>query len=181
MFEQLEESQKIHPAEGVAHCVCYDHERSTLDRPALWIPVIIAMFASFFFLFALSDLPFGIQLSSLIPYTTFVALGSFSAQRGMQPYFFECSIVEQTIPRLLRRHCIFLTSIILLETVALRLTPFMPASWLSNTGKDGSPFAITLCITCLGIASVQVFTNRTLLERAHEKSTDSPDVANATS
>lgn len=176
MFEQLEESQKSQSTEGAPKCVCYEHERSTFDRPALWIPIVIVMFASFFFLFAMSDLAYGVQLGSLIPYTAFVALGTFSAQRGMQPYFFECSIVEQTMPRLLWRHCIVLAAIISLETIALRLAPFMPASWLSKTGKDGSPFAITLCITCLCIASVQVFTNRTLLERAHEKRTDSPDL-----
>ena len=152
-----------------AQCVCYHHERTTFDRPVLWIPVVILMFASFIFLFAMADLPYGIQFATLIPYTAFVALGTFSAQRGMQPYFFECLIVQQTMPRLLRRHFNFWVTIILLETIALRLTRYMPASWLSSRGKDGSPFAIALCLLCIGIASVEVFTNRTLLERAHEK------------
>jgi hypothetical protein len=170
MFEQLDDRREMQPTESSPLCVCYDHERSTLDRPALWIPIVIVMFASFFFLFAMADLPYGIQLGSLIPYTAFVALGTFSAQRGMQPYFFECSIVQQTMPRLLRRHCSFLVAIVLLETIALRLTRYMPPTWLSRTGKDGSPFAISLSVICLCIASVQVFTNRTLLERAHKKS-----------
>ena len=98
------------------------------------------MFASYIFLLAITDLPYGIQLGSLIPYTAFVALGTFSSQRGIQPYFFECSIVQQTIPRLIWRHCNFLVVIILLETIALRLTRYMPASWLSKTGKE--PLAI---------------------------------------
>lgn len=179
MFEQLDEPQGTQPTEGsAALCVCYDHERSTFDRPALWIPIVIVMFASFFFLLAMADLPYGIQLGSFIPYTAFVALGTFSAQRGMQPYFFECSIVQQKMPQLLRRHCNFLIAVIFLETIALRLTRYMPASWLSKTGKDGSPFAITLCVICLCFASVQVFTNRTLLERAHKTSTYSPNLAN---
>jgi hypothetical protein len=170
MFDQLDEQLKTPSAGAYAQCVCYDHESTTFDRPALWIPIVIVMFASFIFLFVMADLPFGIQLASLIPYTAFVALGTFSAQRGMQPYFFECSIVQQTMPRLLRRHCNFLVAMLLLETIALRLTRYMPASWLSSKGKDGSPFAITLCVLCLCIASVQVFTNRTLLERSHKKS-----------
>jgi hypothetical protein len=170
MFEQLDDRREMQPTESSPLCVCYDHERSTLDRPALWIPIVIVMFASFFFLFAMADLPYGIQLGSPIPYTAFVALGTFSAQRGMQLYFFECSIVQQTMPRLLRRHCSFLVAIVLLETIALRLTRYMPPTWLSRTGKDGSPFAISLSVICLCIASVQVFTNRTLLERAHKKS-----------
>lgn len=170
MFEQLDEPQETQPAEGSARCVCYDHERSTFDRPALWIPIVVIMFASFFLVFAMAHLPFGIQLGSLIPYTAFVALGTFSAQRGMQPYFFECSIVEETMPRLLRRHCNFLIAIVVFETIALRVTQYMPASWL-RTGRDGSPFAMTLSVVCLCVASVQVFTNRTLLERAHQENT----------
>jgi hypothetical protein len=181
MFEQLDEPQETPPTDSSALCLCYNHERSTFDRPALWIPIVIAMFASFFFLIAMADLPYGIQLGSLIPYTAFVALGTFSAQRGMQPYFFECLIVQQIMPRLLRRHFNFLIAVIFLETIALHLTRYMPTSWLRNTGKDGSPFSIALCVTCLCFASIQVFTNRTLLERAHEKSTSSPTPANTSS
>ena len=180
MFEQLDEPQETQLPEGAARCVCYDHDRSTFDRPALWLPMIVVMFASFSLVFAMADLPFGIQLASLIPYTAFVALGTFSAQRGMQPYFFECSIVEETMPRLLRRHCNFLIAIIVFETIALRLTRYMPASWL-GTGRDGSPFAITLSVLCICVASIQVFTNRGLLEQAHETSTQSPSDANTDS
>lgn len=177
MFEQLDEPKKTQATEGPGLCVCYAHERTTFDRPALWIPIIIVMFVSFIFLFVISYLPCGIQLGSLIPYSALVGLGTFSAQRRMQPYFFECLIVRQTMPRLVRRHCNFLVGIILLETIALRLTRYMPASWL-RTGKDGSPFAITLCVICLCFASVQVFTNRTLLDRAHERSIYSSNSAN---
>ncbi|HTC64826.1 MAG TPA: hypothetical protein VK709_18435 [Candidatus Saccharimonadales bacterium] len=169
MFEQLDEPQETQPTEEPARCVCYNHERATFDRPALWIPIIVVMFVSFGFLLVMSYFPYGIQLGTLIPYTAVVALGTFSAQRGMQPYFFECSIVQQTLPRLLWRHCSFLVGIIVLETIALRLPRYMPASWL-RTGKDGSPFAITLCIICACFGCVQAFTNRTLLERAHEQS-----------
>lgn len=178
MFDQLDDWKETPPTENSLRCPCFDHERSTFDRPALWIPIIIVMFASFFLLLAKANRAYGIQLCSLIPYTAFVALGTFSAQRGMQPYFFECSIVQQTMPRLLRRYCNFLAAIVLLQTIALRLTRYMPPSWLRNTGRDGSPFAITLFLICVCLASVQVWTNRTLLERAHEESAHSPDPAN---
>lgn len=150
-------------------CPCYDHERSTFDRPALWTPIIIAMFAGFLLLLAIADKPWGIQIGSLVPYTAFVALGTFSAQRGMQPYFFECPIVEQAIPRLLRRHGAFLAAIVLLETIALYLARYMPAQFLKATRRDGSPFTISLCVVCFCIGSVEVFTNRSLLERSHAK------------
>lgn len=169
MFDQLDEQQDTNPAKDLVRCICYDHERTMLDRPALWIPIVLVMFVSFFFLFAMANLPYGVQLGSLIPYTSFVALGTFSAQRGMQPYFFECSIVQQSMPQLFRRHCCFLAAIVVLETIALHLTQYMPESWLEKNGRDGSPFFITLSILCVCLAFVQVFTNRTLLEQAHEK------------
>ncbi len=167
MFDQLDRQKETQSTEDRAQCECYDHEPSTFDRPELWIPIIIVMFVSFFFLLSMADLPYGTQLGSLVPYTTFVGLGTFSAQRGMQPYFFECSIVRQTVPRLLLRHGGFLAVIVLLETIALYLTRYMPASWLTANGRDGSPFDISLCVICLCLGGVEAFTNRSLLERAH--------------
>jgi hypothetical protein len=148
-------------------CQCRDHKPSTLDRPALFLPLILIMFASFAFLLALADLPYGIQVGSLIPYTAFVVLGTFSAQHGQQPYFFDCSIVHQTMPRLVRRHGGFLVAVVVLETIAFRLVRYLPASWLIDKGKNGSPFAIS--VLCMCLAFVQVLSNRSLLERAHLK------------
>jgi len=127
------------------------------------------MFASSVFLFTSAEFPFGIQFASLIPYTALVVLATFSAQRGQQPYFFECSIVRRNLPRLARRHGAFLAIIVVLETISLQLCPYLPASWLITIGKDGSPFSITLFILCLGIAFAQIVGNRSLLECAHSE------------
>lgn len=152
-----------------AQCECQDHEPSTFDRPALFLPLIVVMFASIFFLFTLADLRYGIQFASLIPYTALVVLATFSAQRGQQPYFFECPIVRRNLLRLARRHGGFLAALVVLETVAQQLRPYLPASWLI-AGKDGSPFNITLCILCMCLAFAQILSNRFLLERAHRES-----------
>jgi hypothetical protein len=149
-------------------CQCRDHEPATLDRPVLFLPLILIMFASFGFLLSMADLPYGIQLGSLIPYTALIVLGTFSAQRGQQPYFFECSIVRQTMPRLTWRHGGFLLAIVVIETTVLQLTPYMPASWLIAGKKGGSPFAITLFVLCMCLAFAQILTNRSLLARAHQ-------------
>ena len=71
------------------------------------------------------------------------------------------------MPRLVRRHGAFLVAVVVLETIAFRLARYLPASWLIAKGKNGSPFAITLCVLCLCLALVQVLSNRSLLERAH--------------
>lgn len=155
------------PDQDFAPRICRDHERVTLDRPSLFLPVILVMFASFGFLIALADVPFGVQFGSIIPYTAFIFLATFSAQRGQQPFFFECSIVHETLPRLAWRHVGFLVAVLALQTIAFYLTSYMPSSWLVARGRDGSPFRITLCAVCLCIAFVEIWTNRTLLEQAH--------------
>ena len=148
-------------------CECRDHRPSILDRSVLFLPLIVIMFASFAFLLGVADLPYGIQLGSLIPYTAFIVLATFSAQRGQQPYFFACSVVRQTMPRLARRHLGFLLAIVVLETIALQLTRYMPASWLIASGRGGSPFAIALIVLCMCLAVAQTLSNRSLLEQAH--------------
>ncbi|MGI4826812.1 MAG: hypothetical protein ACRYFU_01255 [Janthinobacterium lividum] len=148
-------------------CICRDHEPATFDRPGLFLPIILIMFVSFGVLLAMADFPFSLQLGSFLPYTAFVFIATFSAQRGQQPYFFECPIVEGVMPRLIRRHIISLLIIVTLETIAVLLKRHIPASWVVAKGRDGSPFAIGLCVMCIGIAGVQIFTNRSLLERAH--------------
>jgi hypothetical protein len=153
--------------QGYAPCVCRDHTPSTFDRPALFLPIIFIMFVSFGVLLTLADFPCGLQFGSLIPYTAFVALITFSAQRAQQPYFFQCAIVRRAMPRLIQRHIGFLVTLVVFETIALYLTRYMPASWLIAKTKNGSPFSVTLAVLCICIAMVQVFTNRSLLERAH--------------
>ena len=138
-----------------------------MDRPALFLPLILVMVASSVFLFGLADHPYGVQIGSLIPYTAFVVLSTFSAQHGQQPYFFECLVVHQNMPRLVRRHGGFLIALVVLETIAFHLARYLPASWLIAKGKNGSPFAITVCILCLCLAFVQVLSNRSLLKQAH--------------
>ena len=148
------------------HCGCKDHERATFDRPVLFIPLILVMMVSLIFIFAYADDPFGIQLASIIPYTAFVVLATFSAQHGQQPYFFECPFVRRTLPRLERRHAGFLGALVVFETLALQLRANLPQSWIV-AGKDGSPFGITLFISGTCFAVIQIWTNRSILERAH--------------
>jgi hypothetical protein len=105
--------------QGFPPCVCRNHERSTLDRPALFLPIIFIMFGAVGVLFALADVPSGLEFGSVIPYTAFVALATVSAQRGQQPYFFECSIVRRATPRLIRRHIGFLLTLVIFEMIAL--------------------------------------------------------------
>jgi hypothetical protein len=151
-------------------CPCKHYDHSTFDRPALFFPLIALMFASCAFFVILADLPYGIQLATMVPYTSLVILTTFSAQRGQQPYFLECSVVRRNMPRLARRHVVFLAAIVALETVALHVRPLLPASWLTSRGKNMPPFTLTLSILCLCLAFAQILSNRSLLRRSHLES-----------
>jgi len=152
---------------GSPPCVCRDHEKQFIDRPEVFLPIIAVMFVSLGLPAVLARFSWGLQVGTVIPYTAFIVLATFSAQRGQQPYFFECPFVHAVIPQLIRRHIGFVAAIEILETIALYSTRYMPPSWLVSTGRDGSTFYLTLGVTCLFIAGIQLFTNRSLLERAH--------------
>lgn len=156
-------------------CICRDHKPRNLDRPGLFLPIILLMFASAVFMVVFAEIPLGLQLTTIMPYTAFVFLGTFSAQRGLQPYFFQCPIVDRVLPRLTQRHLGFLTAILIIETISFYLKRFVPSSWLVAKGKDGSPFELALFLLCICIASAQVLTNRSVLERAHLQESHLPN------
>jgi len=153
--------------EGFPPCICRDHEPSIIDRPALFLPIILVMFVGFLILFALARLPYGIQVGSLIPYTAFIVLGTFSAQRGQQPYFFECPFVRNSLPSLVLRHLGFLFILVVLEAVAFDFSGEMPPSWLVVDARGESPFGMSLCVLCIFLALIQILTNRSLIKRVH--------------
>src|SRR5665213_524122 len=167
MFELLTDPQKSQPPQDSEFCECLEGDRSTLDRPALWLPVVLGMFVSTFVVFGLADYPGGLELASIIPYTALVALGSFSAQRGMQPYFFECPFVRRSMPQLFRRHGIFVAVIVAIESIAQYLSGSVSGSWLTASGRDGSHLNEILVVTCIALGCVEAYTNRTFLEQAH--------------
>jgi hypothetical protein len=148
-------------------CPCRQHDHSTFDRPALIFPLIVLMFASCALFVILADLPFGIQLATLVPYTALIVPTTFSAQRGQQPYFFECPVVRRTLPQIARRHVVFLAAVAGLEKVALQLRPYFPLSWLTSKGKDMPPFVPLLSVFCFCLAFAEILTNRSLLSRSH--------------
>jgi hypothetical protein len=153
--------------EGFPPCVCRDHEPELVDRPMLFLPVIVVMFVSFGVLVVVARLPYGVQLGSLIPYTAFIFLVTFAAERGQQPYFLECPIVRETMASMVRRHCGFLVGLVGLETVGFYLATYMPAWWLTAKGRDASLLVSTIFALCLFLGFIQIVTNRALIKRAH--------------
>ena len=153
----------------LARCECFTHKPSALDRPILFLPIIFLMFVSFGLVFVFGDVHGLVELFSVVAYSAVVILCTFSAQKGQQPYFFECPIVRRTTPQLLRRHGGFLLALLAIEAISFYLAKYLPASWLVVSRKNGSPFGMTLCLTCLCLAFGEILSDRVLLKRAHLK------------
>lgn len=118
--------------------------------------------------------PYGLQEASIITYTLFEVFYTFAkigSRNGpdLLPYRFTCPIVEQQIPRLLRRHLTFLVALLALQTAARVAGPNLPRWWKIEDAKGSTPFELTLLFVCMGLALAQGYTNRSLLDRAHRE------------
>jgi hypothetical protein len=89
------------------------------------------------------------------------------SQKGQQRYLFTCPVVHSQLTRLAQRHVGFLAILVVLQTTALSLRPRMPASWFVASGKNMPPFTLTLFILCMGLGFTEIYTNRSILRRAH--------------
>jgi hypothetical protein len=120
----------------------------------------------------LMNRPYGVQETSAIVYTIFAVFFTFAATRGFRPYMFNCPAVQPQAPRLLWRHLGFLIALFALQTAALTVRPHLPDWWNAESShgrRGGTPFDIALLLLCLGLGYAQVFTNRSLLDRAHRE------------
>ena len=142
----------------------------SLERFMLFLPIFLTMIFGGGLLFVLfADRLLGIQLASLVSYTSAIVLYTFSANRGMQRYLFRCPIVKPQFPRLVIRHMAFVCILLILLTAALQLRPHLPAWWFATSRESRSmpPFIAALFVLSALLALAQILTNRSLLERAH--------------
>jgi hypothetical protein len=124
--------------------------------------------------FLLMKRPYGFQAASAILYTIFAVFFTFARTgtrtgKDLPPYMFTCPAVQPEFPRLLLRHVGFLVALFALQTMALAARPNLPEWWNIKDRKGGTPFDLVLILLCLGLGYAQVFTNRSLLDRAHRE------------
>jgi hypothetical protein len=153
---------------------CQSPPKFSVDRFALFTLLFLAMFPGSVVLFILlAGRSYGIQLASLVGYTSAIVLYTFSRNRGSPRYLFRCPYVRLVLPRLILRHLGFLVALIALETEALRIRPHLPPSWLVDSGRHGSmpPFIAALFILFICLAFIEVISNRAVLRRAHAEGT----------
>ena len=116
--------------------------------------------------------PYGFQAASAFLYTIFAVFFTFARTgtrmgKDLPPYMFTCPVVRPQFSHLLWRHLGFLVALFALQTAALTVRPNLPDWW--KTGSKGNPFEIAFMFICLGLGYAQVFTNRSLLDRAHRE------------
>jgi hypothetical protein len=122
--------------------------------------------------FLLMKRPYGFQAASEIVYTIFVVFFTFARTgtrtgKDLPPCMFTCPAVQPQFSRLLRRHLGFLVVLFALQTAALATRPNLPEWWNIEDRKGATPFHLALILLCFGLGYAQVFTNRSLLDRAH--------------
>jgi hypothetical protein len=118
--------------------------------------------------------PYGLQAASAIVYTIFAVFFTFARTgsrtgKDVPPFMFTCPAVQSHFPRLLGRHLGFLVALFALQTAALAVRPNLPAWWNIADRKGTTPFDLVLILLCFGLGYAQVFTNRSLLDRAHRE------------
>jgi hypothetical protein len=124
--------------------------------------------------FLLMKRPYGFQAASAIIYTIFALFFTFARTgtrtgKDIPPYMFTCPAVRPRYSRLLRRHLSFLVVLFALQTAALATRPNLPDWWNIADRKGTTPFDLALMLLCFGLRYAQVFTNRSLLDRAHRE------------
>ena len=168
MFEQSLDAQSS-DTDRTADA-CGEPPTFSAGRFALFTSVFLAMVPGSIILFiCLGNRPYGIQLASVAGYTAATILYTFSANRGMQRYLFDCPYVRSQFGRLAIRHTCFLAALFLLETVALSIRQHLSSWWLVASGghKSMPPFITAMFILCGALLLVEIMTNRSLLNRAH--------------
>ena len=144
-------------------------------RFALMTTLFLTMTIGGMLLFGLlPNWPYAIQAASAIIYTIFVVFFTFArtGSRGgkdVPPYMFRCPAVRPQVSRLLWRHFVFLCFLFILQTLALALHPKLSDWWDTPDSKGTTPFELALPLLCFALAYTQVFTNRSLLKRAHRE------------
>jgi Ca2+/Na+ antiporter len=124
--------------------------------------------------FLLMKRPYGFQAASAIVYTIFAVFFTFARTgtrtgKDIPPYMFTCPAVQPQFSRLVRRHLGFLVVLFALQTAALATRPNLPEWWNIADRKGATPFDLALMLLCLGLGYAQVFTNRSVLDRAHRE------------
>ena len=132
---------------------CYAKTPFSVRRFVLFFLLLLTLCPGSLLLFIyLGDRPFGFQLASVLCYTAFVVLFTFSHYRDQQRYLFTCPVVRHQRLRLIYRHIAFITTLFVVETLALKLRPRLPESWVVASGRSMPPFIVILFIFSGGLA-----------------------------
>ena len=149
---------------------CGETPIASPNRFILFTAAFLTMMPGSLILFLwLGDKPFGIQFASIIGYSAATILYTFSANRGMQRYLFECPYVRSQFRRLAVRHIGFLTALVLLQTVILPICPHLSPWWMTEgIGPRGMPpFVFAMFVLCGILLIAEIMSNRSLLKQAH--------------
>jgi hypothetical protein len=140
------------------------------SRAAAFVLLFIGMFGFAFFAIQSESLT-GTLVGSVMGYTAAVMLYGFSRNKNgiqpIQPFLFTCPVVVSQYPRLLKRHAVFLALVIVFLSSVVKNKPHQSEPRPTSSGRDISPSFFLVFIPLAALALTEIFTNRGVLERAH--------------
>jgi hypothetical protein len=104
------------------------------------------------------------MLAAALAYTACVMIYGFARNKnGVPRYLFTCPVVVSQYPRLVKRHAVFLVVETAFLATALRYFPLPPVG--ASRAEEGNDLLVAIPLGVLAL--VEIFTNRGVLERAH--------------
>jgi hypothetical protein len=147
---------------------CFAKTPFSARRFILFFLLLLTLCPGSVVLFAyLGEYSSGFQLASAVCYTAFIVLFTFSHYRDQQRYLFTCPVVIRQRRQLIYTHIAFTAALLVLETLAFRLRPRLPASWVVASGRNMPPFVLFLFVLAGGLGLAQLLSNRSNLLKAH--------------
>ena len=153
--------------DGLTEDPCSAQSTYSHSRAVAFVLLFIAMFGFAFFAIQSESLV-GTLVGSVMGYTAAVMIYGFARNRnGIQPFLFTCPVVVSQYPRLLKRHAVFLALVIVFLSSVVKNKPHQSEPRPTSSGRDISPSFFLVFIPLAALALTEIFTNRGVLERAH--------------
>ncbi len=116
------------------------------------------------------DMPFGIQLVTLISYSVAIFFYVFCNTRFLRGFDFYSEASKRSVSRLLSIHTLFSILIFAIQTLALKFGSTLPSWWVRKSGpKNDSPLEFGLFMLFFVMGTIEVVSFRRILSKAEKE------------
>ena len=139
---------------------------SVAKQLGTWLGLVSGAMALCWLAILIADKPFGLQITTLVGYTTLVFFQVFCDSRAFKGYSLRLTTVRKKIPVLLVIHAVFLLFVLVALTAALSVRPHLSSSWFVTKKKRDNWFDVLLMVIGVTICMSQTLISRKILSRS---------------